>query len=262
MNTPMLAVAYNLNPQQQIELYQLQRVCPEALPGHDTSSDDDDVHHHLVRLQPCADAILYNEQPRGSQYSGSCCADALRLWSDQYFMRSVVSAWANQCECGYHDRIVDLSIPPRHSYIRAHRLARAREERLAYRHNCIQNIHHARLRCVEFMACGQGRVGARVEEQRRASAGRETESLISRVAAVFGRDVSSNDLGPPFSTFAEAAEARIFQLLALHEEQHLLRAGRESTSEAGAVLRSTAAFAKFCGFSQVLPRIGGPRPDV
>ena len=119
--------------------------------GYDTSSDDDDVHHHLVRLQPRTDAILYNVQPRGSHYSGSCCADALRLWSDPFFMRSVISAWANQCECGYHERIVDLSIPPRHSYIMAYRFARMREERLAYRNNCIQNMHHARLRCVELM---------------------------------------------------------------------------------------------------------------
>ena len=117
----------------------------------DTSSGDDDVHHHLVRLQPRTDAMLYLVHPRGSHYSGSCCADALRLWSDPFFMRSVISVWANQCECGYHERINDLSIPPRHSYIMAYRFARMKEERLAYGNNCIQNMHHARLRYVELM---------------------------------------------------------------------------------------------------------------
>ena len=111
--------------------------------GYDTSSDDDDVHHHLVRLQPRTDAILYNVQPRGSHYSGSCCADALRLWSDPFFMRSVISVWAKQCEggCGYHERIVDLSIPPGHCSIMAYRFAGMREERLACRYNCICQRH-------------------------------------------------------------------------------------------------------------------------
>ena len=36
----------------------------------------------------------------------------------------------------------------------------------------------------------------------------------------------------------------------LDEEQLLLLAGRESTSGAGAVLRTTAAFAKFCEYVQ------------
>ena len=103
--------------------------------GYDTSSDDDDVHHHLVRLQPRTDAMFYTLHPGGSHYSGSCCADALRLWSDPFFMRSVISVWAHQCECGYHARIVDLSIPPRPSYIMAYRFARMREERQACRNN-------------------------------------------------------------------------------------------------------------------------------
>ena len=61
--------------------------------------------------------------------------------------------------------------------------------------------------------------------------------------------MSSNVLGPLFSTTA-AAYASSRELIALHEEQLLLLAGRESTSGAGAVLRTTAAFAKFCEYVQ------------
>ena len=180
MNTPMLADAYNLDPQQQAELYQLQRVCPEAIPGHDTSSDDDDdVQHHLVRLQPGTDAMLDHMQPQGSHYRGSCCADALRLCSDAFFMRSVISVWVDQCERSYHERIVDLSIPAKHSYIMEYRWARAREERLAYRNNCIQNIHHPRLRCVEYTARGQGRVGSPIEMQRPPPVARAIQRVYS-----------------------------------------------------------------------------------
>ena len=283
MNTPMLAEAFNLDPQEQAEMYQLHRVCPEAIPGYDTASDvDDDVrqrtHESSMRLQPCTDAILFNLQPRGSRYSGSCCTDALRLWSGPFFMRSVICAWAHQCEYGYHERIVDLTTPPRHSFIMEFRFARAREQMMAYRNNCIQNMHHARLRCVEIMpaakaAFAKAALDSVIEEQRALFVNiiRDQEQRAIRAAPGFGRDVYSNDLGPLFRTTAlaidvsaaahasgrdAAAHASSRELIALQQE--LLGACAEATaaatsssdpaSAAGAMLRATATFAKFCEY--------------
>jgi len=263
MNTPLLAEAFDLDPQKQAELYQLQRVCPEAIPGYETSSDDE--WHPHVRLQPGADAILYYNQSPGSPYSNSCCADALRLWSNAFFMRSVVSAWANQCEYGYHERIVDLAIPPKHSVVMEYRFARAREQRATYRENCIRAFkHHARLR---------ERLPLRISDGG-AAAGpwRAAESLLGRAVPGFGRDVYSNDLALFSSTAAlaiddvggaahascrdAAAHASSRELIALQQE--LLDAiaaataaatsSSEPTSAAGAVLRATAKSAKFCEY--------------
>ena len=272
MNTPMLAEAFNLDPQQQAELYQLQRVCPEAIPRYDTSSDDDDDVHHLVRLQPCTDAIQYSYHLQGSRYSGSCCADAMRLWSDPFFMRNVICAWANQCEYGYHERIVDLTIPPRHSFIMEYRFARERQQRRAYRNHCLQNMHHARLIEQRALIDSDG-----IEQEQRAIRGaaagpwREAERLIGRAVTGFGRGVYSNDFGPLSSTRAlainvgaaahasrrdAAAHASRRELMALQQE--LLGAcaaattaatsSSAPTSAAGAVFRATEAFAKFCEY--------------
>ena len=264
MNTPMLAGAYNLDPQQQAELYQLQRVCPKAIPRYyDTSSDDDDDVHDLVRMQPCTDAVRYSYHQQGSRYSGSCCADAMRLWSDPFFMRNVICAWANRCEYGYHERIVDLTIPPRHSFIMEYRFARGREQSRAYRNHCLQNMHHARL--IEQRALIDSD-GSEQEQRaiRGAAAGpwREAERLIGRGLPGFGRGVYSNDFGPLSSTRAlaindgVAAHASSRELIALQQE--LLGAcaaataaatsSSEPTSAAGAVLRATATFAKFCEY--------------
>ena len=185
-------------------------------------------------------------------------------------MRSVIAAWANQCECGYHERIVDLTIPPRHSFIMEARFARAREQMLAYRNNCIENMHHAHLRCVEILpvakaAVAKAALDSVIEEQR------ALWQRAIRASAGFGRDVYSNDLGPLFSTTAlaidvsaaahasgrdAAAHASSRELIALQQE--LLGAcaeataaatsSSEPTSAAGAVLRATATFAKFCEY--------------
>ena len=69
MNTPVLAEAYNLDPEQQAELFQLQRVCPGAIPGYDSSSDGEDE-FPLLRVQPSTESIL-RVQPQGSRYSDS-----------------------------------------------------------------------------------------------------------------------------------------------------------------------------------------------
>jgi hypothetical protein len=174
------------------------------------------------------------------------------------------------------------------------RFARAREQMLAYRNNCIQNMHHARLRCVEILpvakaAVAKAALDSVIEEQRAllvingseqeqrairaAAAGpwREAESLIGRAAPGFGRDVYSNDLGPLSRTTAlaidvsaaahasgrdAAAHASSRELIALQQE--LLGACTEATaaatsssnpaSAAGAMLRATATFAKFCEY--------------
>jgi hypothetical protein len=184
----------------------------------------------------------------------------------------VICAWANQCEYGYHERIVDLTIPPRHSFIMEYRFARAREQRRAYRNNCLQNMHHARLREQRALIDSDGS-----EQEQRAIRGaaagpwREAESLIGRAVPGFGRGVYSNDFGPLSSTTAlaidvgaaahascrdAAAHASSRELIALQQE--LLGAcaaataaatsSSEPTSAAGAVLRATATFAKFCEY--------------
>jgi hypothetical protein len=149
----------------------------------------------------------------------------------------VIGVWAHQCEVGYNELIVDLSIVPQDSYIREYRFARKRSERLACRNNSIQNMRHARLRCVEIMPAAEPSPDSLIEEQRRASAVLE--------AAGFGRLESPIEI-PLAPLFRELMKAR--EAIALQEEQLLLLAGRESTSGATAVARTTEAFTKFCEF--------------
>ena len=89
MNSRIMAEAYNLDPNQQAELFQLQRTCPDAIPGYESTSEDEDDSgaYPLGRLQPCTGAIIGNLQPRGSRYIGSCCKDAMLTWSQPYLMR-------------------------------------------------------------------------------------------------------------------------------------------------------------------------------
>ena len=225
MNTPMLAGAYNLDPEQQAELYHLQRVCPDALPGYVTSDDEDDYDQRLVRLQSGTTTIN----------TTSCRAEVLRLWSEPFLMRSVIAVWAHQCEVGYNERIIDLSIVPQDSYIREYRFARKRSERLACRNNSIQNMRHARLRCVEIMPAAEPSPDSLIEEQRRASAVLEAALVVQSPIEI--------PLAPLFRELMKAKEA-----IALQEAQLLLLAGRESTSGATAVARTTEAFTKFCEF--------------
>jgi len=260
MNTPLLAKAFNLDPQKQSELYQLQRYCPEAIPGYETSSDDEWNPHH-VRFQPSADAILYDTQSPAGPYSNSCCADALRLWSDAFFMRSVVSAWANHCEYGYHERIVDPAIPPRHSAVREYRFARARVERALYRENCIRAFkHHARLREFPILRISDGGAAAGP----RASAGVEQWLEVPG----FGGDVYSNDLAQFPSTAALAIDdvggaahaSCILQLAQLQQElfdaiaaaSAAATSSSERTSAAGAVSRAATRFSMFCEYVKLM----------
>jgi hypothetical protein len=153
-----------------------------------------------------------------------------------------------------------------------YRFARAREQRRAYRNNCLQIMHHARLLEQRALIDSDGS-----EQEQRAIRGaaagpwREAESLIGRAVPGFGRDVYSNDFGPLSSTTAlaidvgaaahascrdAAAHASSRELIALQQE--LLGAcaaataaatsSSEPTSAAGAVLRATATFAKFCEY--------------
>ena len=104
-----------------------------------------------------------------------------------------------------------------------HRLARAKEQRRAYRNNCIKNMHHVRLKCLDsrhrgFTASSKAALEDAIKEQRAlrvineakgqrvwgtpeqrailgSEAWREAASLAGRAAAGFGRGVDCNGLG-------------------------------------------------------------------
>ena len=144
-----------------------------------------------------------------------------------------------------------------------YRFARAREQRRAYRNNCLQNMHHARLREQRALIDSDGS-----EQEQRAIRGaaagpwREAERLSGRGLAGFGRGVYSNDFGPLSSTRALeindgfAAHASSNELNALQHEllgecaaaTSAATSSSDPTSAAGAVSRATATFAKFCEY--------------
>ena len=209
MNTRILAEAFNIDPEQQAELFQLQRVCPGAIPGYDSSSDSEDE-FPLLRLQPSTDSIM-RMQPHGSRYSDSCCTEVMFLWSVPFFTRMVFCAWANQCEVTHNEQITDLTIPPGRCLIMEHRLARAKEQRRAHRNTCIENMHHVSLKCLDtrdrgFEASSKAALEDAITEQRQwgtaeqrallsSKSWRDAASLAGRAAAGFGRGVDCNGLG-------------------------------------------------------------------
>ena len=167
MNSKLMAEAYNLDPNQQAELFQLQRVCPDAIPGYESTSEDED--DGRLRLQPCTDSMLDNLRPRGSRYTGSCCKDVLLTLSDAFLMRFAMCEWSWRCEEAYHERMMAGGTPMaagRFPFIIECRWARQREQKLAYRNECIRNMHHARLRCVEMMPVARAAIDTVLAEQR------------------------------------------------------------------------------------------------
>ena len=178
-------------------------------------------------------------------------------------MRNVICAWTHECEVAHHERIVNLSIPRRPCLIMEYRYARWREHSRAYRDQCLQNLHHARLIEQMTLADSDGR-----DQEQRATRGaaagpwREAERLSGRGLAGFGRGVYSNDFGPLSSTRALeindgfAAHASSNELNALQQEllgecaaaTSAATSSSDPTSAAGAVSRATATYAKFCEY--------------
>ena len=103
-------------------------------------------------MQPCTDAILANLQPRSTRYSDACKFYLLHK-SEEYFKRYMFCVWANQCEVNWHERqgdafdarqstpMLEGVRPVKPCLIMEFRHAREREQKEAFRNDCLTSFH-------------------------------------------------------------------------------------------------------------------------
>ena len=99
-----MASAYNLDPQTQVQVAEMQRETPWMFPGYTYSSDSDAEDNGQDRVQPEIAAILANIQPRCARYFNSSCKDYLIAGCSNFRLRYMWAVWNDHCQEAYAER--------------------------------------------------------------------------------------------------------------------------------------------------------------
>ena len=232
INSSLLAEAYKLDPQMQVNVHHLQRICASAVPGYPLSSDDEEDDGSTgacpERVQPCTDAILAKLQPLSTRYS-DVCKDYLLDCSPGFFKRYMFCLWANECEVNHHSKLTDAfhefqanpslggPRPVTKCWVMEGRWARAKEQMLALREDCITSFHVNYLEH-EWLALSLTRakdINANAgpewgtEEQRAIlSAAKWSEAMVATRGFHLATGTSGPSVCPPLGTTSKAAPSK------------------------------------------------------